>query len=190
MIHPPSWSGELHEGRPDLRRVVTLGSFHPDKRQLDQVEVARSLPDRNFVLLGNPAAPRYAQKVKDAASHVPNVEVVLGPTRQRIDIEFARASHFLHMNPLEGFGIATVEAVAGGCIPVVPNAGGVREIVEPPELRFTSIADCVEALRGSTGDAGRRLLEVVQRRLSRFDAAGFRSAMLGVIGAQESRPAA
>ena len=184
VIHPPGWNGVVRPGRPDLRRVVTLGSFHPDKAQLDQIEIARRLPDWSFILLGSPASPGYTRKVQREASRTPNVEIVLSPTRQRIDEEFARASHFVHNNPHEGFGIAAVEAAAAGCIPVVPNTGGVREIVESDELRFTTIDGCVEALRASCGDAGKRLLAGVQKGLHRFGANNFRSAMARVVEAE------
>ena len=176
------WDGRLSPGRPDLRRVTTLGSFHPDKDQLEQIEVARRMPDWTFTLLGSPAAPRYARKVQREASRTPNLEVVLNPTKERIEQEFSRSSHFLHSNPHEGFGIAVVEAAAAGCVPVVPDTGGVREIVEAEELRFADVDECVEALRGSTGEAGRRLLIGVQRGMRRFGVASFRSAMARAIG--------
>jgi len=182
VIHPPAWDGRLSPGRPDLRRVTTLGSFHPDKDQLEQIEVARRMPDWTFTLLGSPAAPRYARKVQREASRTPNLEVVLNPTKERIEQEFSRSSHFLHSNPHEGFGIAVVEAAAAGCVPVVPDTGGVREIVEAEELRFADVDECVEALRGSTGEAGRRLLIGVQRGMRRFGVASFRSAMARAIG--------
>ena len=162
--------------------MTTLGSFHPDKDQLEQIEVARRMPDWTFTLLGSPAAPRYARKVQREASRTPNLEVVLNPTKERIEQEFSRSSHFLHSNPHEGFGIAVVEAAAAGCVPVVPDTGGVREIVEAEELRFADVDECVEALRGSTGEAGRRLLIGVQQGMRRFGVANFRSAMARAIG--------
>jgi glycosyltransferase involved in cell wall biosynthesis len=166
-----------------VRHVTSLGSFHPDKDQLQQIEIARRMPDWTLTLLGSPAAPRYARKVQREADRTPNVEVVLNPTKERIEQELSRSSHFLHSNPHEGFGIAVVEAAAAGCIPVVPDTGGVREIVESEELRFGDVDGCVAALRASTGEAGRRLLADVQRGLRRFRTESFRSAMAGAIGA-------
>ena len=182
VIHPPAWNGRLSPARPDLRHVMTLGSFHPDKDQLQQIEIAGRMPDWTFTLLGSPAAPRYARKVQREADRMPNVEVVLNPTKERIEQEFARSSHFLHNNPHEGFGIAVVEAAAAGCVPVVPDTGGVREIVESQELRFGDVAGCVDALRGSTGEAGRRLVAGVQGGLRRFRTDNFRSAMARAMG--------
>lgn len=185
VVFPPSWDGQLRQCRPGLRRVVTLGSFHPDKRQLEQVEVARRLPDWRFTLLGWEVFPSYARKVQQAARELTNVSVILNPTRQRIDDELARASHFVHSNPLEGFGIAVVEAVAAGCVPVVPDTGGVREIVAPEELRFEDVDGCVKALRGSAGEAGCRSLAAVQEGLVRFSAPAFRSAMRDIVTAPD-----
>jgi len=182
VIHPPAWDGRLSPARPDLRRVMTLGSFHPDKDQLQQIEVARRMPDWHFALLGSPAAPRYARKVQREAERTPNVEVVLNPTKERLEHELSGASHFLHNNPDEGFGIAVVEAAAAGCVPIVPNTGGVREIVQTEKLRFGDVDECVDALRGSTGAPGRRLLAGVQQGLHRFASENFRSAMSRTIG--------
>jgi O-antigen/teichoic acid export membrane protein len=119
--------------------------------------------------------------VQLAASQMANVSVVLNPTRQHIDDEFARSSHFVHTNPHEGFGIAAVEAAAAGCVPVVPDTGGLREIVEADTLRFTDIDGCVRALRASTGEAGGRLLDSVQQGLSRFGADAFRASLTDVV---------
>lgn len=181
VIYPPSWNGQTRPCRPHLRRVVTLGSFHPDKRQLEQIEVARHLPDWRFALLGGRASASYARKVQRAASRVTNVDVVVNPTRQRIDEELAGASHFVHSNPSEGFGIAVVEAAAAGCVPVVPNTGGVREIVEPEELRFGTVDGCVNALQRSAAESGCRLLHRVQEGLPRFGDAAFRSALRDLV---------
>jgi len=177
LIYPPAWSGAARAGRPDARRVVTLASFHPVKRQLEQIEIARHLPDWRFTLLGSQWSAEYARKVQRAALEVPNVEVILDPTRQRIDEEFAQASHFVHTARPEHFGIVAVEAAAAGCVPVVVDAGGIREIVEPEELRFTTVGGCVDALLRSSGDSGRDLLHAVQRRLFRFSAVAYRAAM-------------
>lgn len=181
LIYPPAWSGELRPGRPDARRVVTLASFHPVKRQLEQIEIARQLPDWTFALLGSSWSAEYARKVQRAALELPNVEVILNPTRQRIDEELARASHFVHTARPEHFGIVAVEAAAAGCVPVVVDAGGIREIVEPEELRFMTVAECVNALRRSTGDSGCELLQAVQQRLFRFSAAAYRTAMKALV---------
>ena len=181
LIYPPAWSGELRPGRPNARRVVTLASFHPVKRQLEQVEIARHLPDWKFRLLGSQWSAEYARKVQRAALDVPNVEVILDPTRQRINDEFAQASHFVHTARPEHFGIVAVEAAAAGCVPVVVDAGGIREIVEPEELRFTTVAGCVNALLLSAGDSGCALLHTVQQRLFRFSAAAYRTAMKALV---------
>jgi len=66
----------------------------------------------------------------------------------------------------EHFGIATVEAMAAGCVPVVINKGGQREIVEhgvngfvwdtPEELKgYTETLTRDEALRARMSDAAR-----------------------------------
>jgi glycosyltransferase involved in cell wall biosynthesis len=53
-----------------------------------------------------------------------------------------------HPELSEHFGIATVEAMAAGCVPVVVNKGGQREIVEHGASGF--LWDTVEELKGYT----------------------------------------
>ena len=181
VVYPPSWHGELQPCRPERRRVVTVGAFRSDKRQLEQIEIARRLPDWSFTLLGAIGSRRYTRAVERAASGLSNVTVETNPTRGRIDEELGRASHFLHTHRTEGFGIAVVEAAAAGCVPIVPDSGGVREIVEPAELRFDTIAGCVDALRETSGELGCRLLGTVQERLPRFSDDAFRAALKEVL---------
>ena len=38
----------------------------------------------------------------------------------------------------EPFGITTVQGIAAGCIPIVHNSGGQKEIVQDVDLRFES----------------------------------------------------
>ena len=189
LVYPPAWNGELQPGRPNLRRVVTLGSFHPDKRQLEQIEIARRLPDWKFTLLGGQHSAQYVRRVERAARELPNVKVVLDATRQQINEEFGLASHFIHTARAEGFGIVAVEAAAAGCVPVVADSGGIREIVEPPQLRFTTVDGCVNALLLSAGDVGGDLLTAVQQRLYRFTAAAYRSALKPLVVGTASAPA-
>lgn len=47
----------------------------------------------------------------------------------------------------EDFGITVCEAIAGGCIPVVYNAGGPTEIVPFRELRFESMEEAARILK-------------------------------------------
>ena len=80
-----------------------------------------------------------------------NIQIVLSPSRTELEKLYAESGIFWHAkgygetNPMlmEHFGMTTVEAMSAGCIPVVINKGGQKEIVtaecgytwnEPEEL--------------------------------------------------------
>jgi glycogen synthase len=46
----------------------------------------------------------------------------------------------------ERFGIATVEALNHGCVPVVHNSGGQREVVSNSDFRFDTPDECQNLL--------------------------------------------
>ena len=52
-----------------------------------------------------------------------NVTLFPNLARPQMDELLAKARVFLHYKRNEGFGISTVEGIAKGCIPVVPDAG-------------------------------------------------------------------
>ena len=84
-----------------------------------------------------------------------------------------RACHvFCHAAPFEPFGIVAIEAMAVGLPIVVPDSGGIREIVEHgvngllyPALNHQALAAAMvtftnePTLRESMGAAGRTIVE-------------------------------
>jgi alpha-1,2-mannosyltransferase len=55
----------------------------------------------------------------------------------------------VYFHPMTGehFGMAVVEAMAAGLIPVVPNAGGITEFV-PQKYQFNTIEQAAEIITG------------------------------------------
>lgn len=77
----------------------------------------------------------YIDYIRSMASE--NVQIILSPSRSQIEELYAESGIFWHAkgygetNPMlmEHFGMTTVEAMSAGCIPVVINKGGQKEIV-------------------------------------------------------------
>jgi glycosyltransferase involved in cell wall biosynthesis len=108
------------------------------------------LPGWNYACVGglNTRAENHAyfDRVREAASGYPAC-VEANVERARVKDLFARARIFWHATGLgedpdahpelsEHFGIATVEAMAAGCVPVVINRGGQADIVQHGETGF------------------------------------------------------
>jgi glycosyltransferase involved in cell wall biosynthesis len=84
----------------------------------------------------------------------------------------------------EDFGLTTCEAIAGGCIPVVVNSGGQKEIVTLDDLRFNSVEEATRIIKRIDA-MPRSELEGLRKKLfdyvKQFDEANFKRNMLNAI---------
>ncbi|HEV7844663.1 MAG TPA: glycosyltransferase family 4 protein [Thermoleophilaceae bacterium] len=125
--------------------VLSVGRFFSDwhsKNQHVLVDAFAGLeaPGWRLVLAGGADDPAYVERVRRAAVGLP-VELRLDVRRDELLDLYARASLFWHAagfgqdarrhpERLEHFGIATVEAMAHGALPLVFPEGGSAELVE------------------------------------------------------------
>jgi len=191
VLYPPValrrfWSDQ---DRP-RRGIVTWGRFAPDKRQMDVVAVARLLRDQGFeerfrLVGGTESFPAYARAIQGAIATqgLSNVSVV--PNRPLAEVvEILRSTAlYLHTTVNEPFGITTAEAMAAGCVPLVHDSGGQREIVPWAELRWNSLPELAEKIRGLAFDpeALRRWREACQEHVVIFGEDRFQETLLGLL---------
>lgn len=153
VLFPPVRVGELHSQEPKRPVILTVGRFFaPEmrhaKRQMEMVKTFADLvrsSDLNgweFHLVGGcePAQRPYLDEVMAMAEDMPSVHFHVNAPRSVVNDLLTSASIFWSATGLgqktrrrpwtmEHFGITTVEAMAGGCVPVVFDGGGHREIV-------------------------------------------------------------
>ena len=112
--------------REDL--AITIGRIVPEKRMHLLIALARKLPKTRFIIIGSVGSENdaYFKYLKKNAPT--NLSIVLSPLRKTGDL-VARAKVYIHCADNEHFGITIVEAMAAGCVPVVHDSGGPREIV-------------------------------------------------------------
>ncbi len=142
VLPPDTAIAPLAERR---QAVISLGRFCAAKQQFEQVQVARQLPDWEFHLVGFVDAKEqpYVEKCRRyVADHgLRNVTFHVGiPEAEKLAL-LQQCRIFLHTNIQEPFGITTVEGILAGCVPVVHDSGGQREVVPYPELRFRHLDD-------------------------------------------------
>jgi len=108
--------------------AVTVGRIVPEKRFHLFVELARMVPTTRFVVIGSlqDGTSSYFEGLRRAAPE--NVSFVLSPLR-KVKALLGKAIAYVHCAENEHFGITIVEAMAAGCVPVVHDSGGPREIV-------------------------------------------------------------
>ncbi|MHB1557210.1 MAG: glycosyltransferase [Isosphaeraceae bacterium] len=115
-------------------------------------------------------------------------------TRDDVPRVIAGCDAFCHAAPFEPFGIACIEAMASGLPVVVPDAGGIREAVEPgvtglvyPPLDVARLADAIQtlhdnpSLRGTMGQAARHTV------VSQFSVEGYVRRLHDLYGLGETR---
>lgn len=141
---------------PDRKNdVVTLSGYSP-KRNLEKIpEIASHSKLGHFLIIGK--TDEYSsvtiQKLKTMIEQYElfgRVELLTNVQRSKLREALSEAKIYLHIMPNEHFGIAVVEAMASGCVPVVHKSGG-------PWL------DILEQKQGEYGFAYETLEEAAER---------------------------
>ena len=127
-----------HRERDNM--VVTIGRLEPMKNLDIVLEVAKKVREARFVILGvGYPSNYYATLVKKARVYglEGRVKILLNISEgQKIEI-LKKAKVYLHSTKHEHFGIAVVEAMSSGLVPVVHKSGGLwTDIVEFGEYGF------------------------------------------------------
>src|SRR6267143_1101710 len=169
--------------------VVTIGRIVPEKRFHLFVELARIVPRTRFVAIGSlsDGTTAYYDRLKRSAPE--NVSFVLSPLRKVRDI-LGRAMAYVHCAENEHFGITIVEAMAAGCVPIVHDSGGPKELVTSDvgfrwrDLR--TAADCISKL-SHNDELRQRLSVAAAARAKRFSPEMFESKMLKLFEYYERR---
>jgi glycosyltransferase involved in cell wall biosynthesis len=168
VVHPPVEIDFQPRGKEPL--ILSVGRFSTmahTKKQLEMMAAFRAL-DRtalggwSYACVGglNTRAENHVffARVRQAAAGLP-ARVEANLDRAALRSLFERSKVFWHATGLnddtemrpdlaEHFGIATAEAMAAGCVPVVIDKGGQREIVTHGETGF--LWTCVDELLAYT----------------------------------------
>ncbi|MEM2351676.1 MAG: glycosyltransferase, partial [Thermoproteota archaeon] len=145
VIYPPvdvehfKWNGE------EKRNIAVMAGRISREKKYEQVIM--SLDKMNIdmlIILGLSQDNEYLTYLKGLAMQldVP-LEILLDLPREKYIHILRMAKIYIHACTNEAFGITVPEAMAAGCIPIVPNTGGPAEIV-PRELQYGGFDELVE----------------------------------------------
>ena len=128
-LYPPcpvDLYGSWNDPKEDL--VITVGRIVPEKRMHLLGQIAAKLPKVKFVIIGTVGSKTdgYYQSLQRSAPS--NLSILLSPLRKARET-VSKAKVYVHCARNEHFGITIVEAMAAGCVPIVHDSGGPREIV-------------------------------------------------------------
>jgi glycosyltransferase involved in cell wall biosynthesis len=86
------------------------------------IRLAESLPSRKFVIVGG------VSRIFERTSGLPNLEIVGQIPHAEMIYWYRRARFYCQPSRYETFGLATAEAMACGCVPIVSDAGALPEV--------------------------------------------------------------
>jgi glycosyltransferase involved in cell wall biosynthesis len=145
VVYPPV---DVEDFKPVQKKllVVSVGRFVPTKNYEMIAQVARQMPDVHFVIIGRKCSidPYYDKIV---ALKPDNMDLNADATRVNISDLLSQAKIYLHGMVGEHFGISVVEAMSAGCIPVVHNSGGPKEIIGNYGFLYNNSEECVRVLK-------------------------------------------
>jgi glycosyltransferase involved in cell wall biosynthesis len=146
VIYPPvdldQWRRPMHHNQ--RRGIVSLARFapqDPQKRHDWQLEIVRGRKD-DLIAMGNclnSSQEAHLSKLRENAPS--NVRFVTNAPLETVRDILSRRKVFLHTAFEEPFGMSIVQSIAAGCIPLVHDSGGPREIVPMRELRFKTVSE-------------------------------------------------
>ena len=168
--------------------AIYVGRIFPPKRITELVAIvdkARELTGKDLKLrIAGVLAPiPYTDLLKKLASERPWMELV-GPVYGKDKERFMlSATYALHAERDEAFGIAIAEYVKAGCIPIVPDEGGPKEIVDDKALEFRTVDEAANTLARLVEDAAFReeRRKHCQGRAAQFTCAAYESRQQAVV---------
>ena len=164
---------------PREKRAVTTGRFLPAKRHEAVIRVMRRAGG-GLDAVGNARSQLhldYLERLRGMAGQ--GMRFHANASDDELDALLGSARAYLHARP-ESFGIAVVEAIAAGRVPVVPDNSAHPETVPFGELRYRTEAGAVEIVRGALDGRYGGLLPALQGHAERFSEA-FQAGMLGAV---------
>src|SRR6266700_442599 len=168
-------------GGPKENLVVTAARAVPEKRLEIFWKVARQSPGFRFTLLLT-VDPRFSEYAREIALGAPdNARVLVNPGKDLYHKTLSSARVYLHLMEGEHFGITVVEAMSAGCVPVVHDSGGPKEIVDNCGFLWRNWEDIPSLLITAMESSG-SLSNAAKARADSFSRERFDGALAEVLG--------
>lgn len=186
VIYPPCKIDDLYSSKNKKDQVVSVGRISIEKGHEVTLEIARYFPEINFIILGE-LGGNIAYYHKLIKLKTPNVKIITPPRekfRKLLRLYLSESKIYVHSCECEAFGMTIVEAMASGCIPVVRDAAGPKEIITPESgFLWRSTNEAVEHIARILSDdqLQRKLSLNAIKRARRFDVQSYKRRLIEII---------
>jgi alpha-1,2-mannosyltransferase len=132
VVYPPVDVERFKQSEKDKNRenlVVTVSRLRSGKNLELVPRIAAHVPTARFVIIGlaDRASGRAIEDLRKEIERLgvgDRVQLFVNQRFQQLRGVLVSSKVFLHTQPTEAFGISIVEAMAAGCVPIVPRWGG------------------------------------------------------------------
>jgi len=196
VVFPPVDVKKFRSNVKDVDReniVVAVSRLRVGKNLVFIPRIAKFVKKGEFMILGladeasQDAVVALRKAIKGLGVENRVRLLINQPFHKLVDV-LASAKVFLHTQPMEAFGMAVVEAMAAGCVPVVPRDGGPWfDILDQKQgvfgFSYGSIGEVAQLIETLFGDEGlRRAVSARGReRAMVFDSSVFERGILSVV---------
>lgn len=169
---------------PKEKKVVTVSRFSPEKNLEFTVEVMK-LTNIKYELIGEARRKKQIEmynKLKEKSSK--NITLYSNIKPNEIQNIVSTSKVYFHPSE-ETFGIVVVEAIAAGCIPIVPNNSAHKETVPFSELRYNDKDDALRKINNAIMGNYDSLKSKLFQHIKQFSEESFQNRMIDIIDGPE-----
>jgi glycosyltransferase involved in cell wall biosynthesis len=193
LLNPPVASRAINEmwknnSSEKENLVVCVGRFEHEKRFTEVLHALARLKEKvniKLSLIGFTCNEKHILKITRTLGLEENVELLVNAERKTLIDRLLRAKAIVHPTPHEPFGIAVVEGMAAGCIPIVRRGsnGPWMEIIRGGQygLGFSSIEELIIVLEKAIKHYEDFNIEDITLRSLEFDESLFKQRFIGIV---------
>jgi alpha-1,2-mannosyltransferase len=196
VIYPPvevKRFEPLSENKKRQDLVITMSRFRPGKNLGHIPKVARVVGHSRFMIMGpsDRTSETTINEINQSARKLGvqnRIELLTNSSQIALRTALSKAKVLLHTQFFEAFGMSIVEAMAAGCVPVVPREGGPWfDILEEKEgvygFSYKSISEAAEKTRMllENDELRNEISARAHKRAMDFDSSVFEENILDVV---------
>lgn len=191
VLYPPVsgyFRDKIISDQPRNNRVVSVVRMAEDKRPETILQIAKMVSTRSvFIVIGSCKTPneinvlRRFEKTIQELGLTEKVKLALNVSRKKQKEILRTSKVYVHpFVPYESFGVSVIEAMSAGCTPVVPDVGGLKEIVSRKQ-RYTTVEEAASLIEESISNWSLRSAKEYVDSTNKFSQARFETEFLRIM---------